>query len=161
MTGQIRFIATGIIVSAMVAAAAMGLPSPALGIEDLGERVKEFVNRKWTPDFDEMVEKKVIRALVPYSKTFYFLDGATPRGAAYDFLRLFEDHLNKKLKTRHLKVHVVIVPAGKGLMKMNLYRQQGRVRSVEQDCIAEAVDTPNDPYFSMQWGMSKVEAPQA
>ncbi|MDX2441493.1 MAG: lytic transglycosylase F [Desulfobacterales bacterium] len=57
-----------------------------------------------------MIEKKTIRALVPYSKTFYFLDGANPKGASYDALKLFENHLNKKLKTKHLKIHVMVIP---------------------------------------------------
>jgi len=34
------------------------------------------LDRKWTGDLDEMAERRLIRALVPYSKTFYFLDGA-------------------------------------------------------------------------------------
>jgi hypothetical protein len=35
--------------------------------------------KAWTGDFDGMVERRKIRVLVPYSKTFYFLDGLTAR----------------------------------------------------------------------------------
>ena len=31
-------------------------------------------NQKWRGDFDGMVDRREIRALVDYSKTFYFLD---------------------------------------------------------------------------------------
>ena len=34
------------------------------------------LGKKWTGDFDGMAERHLIRALVPPSKTFYFLDGA-------------------------------------------------------------------------------------
>jgi len=81
-----------------------------MGDQNLGEAVKQALNKKVTGDFDKMVENRIIRALVPYSKTFYFLDGATPKGAEYEMLKLFEKQLNKKLKTKHLKVHVIIIP---------------------------------------------------
>lgn len=66
-----------------------------------------------TGDFDKMVENRIIRALVPYSKTFYFLDGATPKGAEYEMLKLFEKQLNQKLKTNNLKVLVIIIPTAR------------------------------------------------
>ncbi len=84
-----------------------------MGVQSLGGAVKQVTNQEWTGDFDKMVERKVIRALVPYSKTLYFLDRAAPKGAAYDMLKLFENHLNKKLKTKHLKVHVVVIPTSR------------------------------------------------
>ena len=83
---------------------------PAYGIEGKGETVKESVNKKSTSDFDQMKKDGIIRALVPYSKTFYFLDGGTQRGATYEMLKLFEDHLNKKFDTKNVKIHVLIIP---------------------------------------------------
>ena len=54
---------------------------------------------KWTGDLDEMVERKRIRALVAYSKTFYFLDGAEQRGLTYEALKKFEQYINQKFKS--------------------------------------------------------------
>ncbi len=68
------------------------------------------LDRKWTGDFDGMAERRIIRALVPYSKTFYFLDGADQRGLTYELLREFEKHINKKLKKRTLRIHLVVIP---------------------------------------------------
>jgi len=68
------------------------------------------LDRKWTGDLDGMVDRLSIRALVAYSKTFYFLDGATQRGLSYEALTEFEDFLNKQLGRRTLKVSVVIIP---------------------------------------------------
>ena len=66
-------------------------------VEDVTGLDLERVQRKWTGDFDGMVERHMIRALVVYSKTFYFLDGATQRGASYDALHAFQEHVNKRL----------------------------------------------------------------
>jgi membrane-bound lytic murein transglycosylase MltF len=58
--------------------------------------------------------------LTVYSKTFYFLDKGVQRGATYDAFRVFEDDLNKKLakqqklKHKHLKVKVVLIPVARG-----------------------------------------------
>lgn len=68
------------------------------------------LDKKWTGDFDGMVERHVIRALVPYSKTFYFLDGVDQRGLTYEALQGFEKYINKQLRKKTLKVQVVIIP---------------------------------------------------
>jgi membrane-bound lytic murein transglycosylase MltF len=68
------------------------------------------IEMPWTGDLDGMVDRRMIRALVVFSKTFYFIDKGTQHGASYDGLRAFEEELNKKLKTRHLAVSVVFVP---------------------------------------------------
>src|SRR5262249_34054080 len=54
-----------------------------------------------------------IRVLLVYSKTFYFLDRGRQRGATYDFVRAFEEDLNKRLGTGHLRVQVVFIPVGR------------------------------------------------
>jgi membrane-bound lytic murein transglycosylase MltF len=68
------------------------------------------LDQKWVGDFDGMAQKGVIRALVPYSKTFYFLDGAHQRGLTYELLREFEKHVNKAAKRKTLKISVVVIP---------------------------------------------------
>jgi membrane-bound lytic murein transglycosylase MltF len=78
------------------------------------------LDQKWTGDFDGMVKRQNIRALVPYSKTFYFLDGADQRGLEYELLKEFEKYINKKLKTKTLKVHVVVIPTARDKLLPNL-----------------------------------------
>jgi membrane-bound lytic murein transglycosylase MltF len=68
---------------------------------------------KWTGDLDGMTKRRVIRVLVTYSKTNYFVDRGTQRGLTYDVFRLFEDDLNKKLKSKNVKVHVFFVPVSR------------------------------------------------
>ena len=67
-------------------------------------------NKPWIGDYNGMVEKRQIRVLVAYSKTFYFLDRGRQRGISYDLLKEFEKFVNKKLKTKTLKVNLVFIP---------------------------------------------------
>src|SRR5437773_7866909 len=62
---------------------------------------------KWTGDLDGMVKRRMIRVLVPYSKTYYFVDRAVQRGISYDVTRLLEADLNRKLKTARLRLTVL------------------------------------------------------
>ena len=68
------------------------------------------LGKKWSGDFDGMAERHLIRALVPPSKTFYFLDGADQRGLTYELLKEFETYLNTELKRKTLKIKVVVIP---------------------------------------------------
>ena len=67
----------------------------------------------WRGDFDGMIKRRVIRAVVTVSLTGYFLDGATQRGITYEALQAFEKALNEKLNTGNLKVHVAIIPVAR------------------------------------------------
>ena len=64
-------------------------------------------------DLDAMVERDAIRALVPMSKTFYFLDGAQQRGISYEGMQMFEEQINASLERGHLRVHVVMIPVAR------------------------------------------------
>ena len=85
-----------------------GAPSDA---EDAvtSEAVKKILE-PWTGDFDGMLERRTIRVLVVYSKTFYFLDGAEQRGTSYEAFKEFEKTLNEKLKLDTIKLQVVFIP---------------------------------------------------
>ena len=77
-------------------------------------------NRKWTGDFDGMLKDRVIRVLVAYSKTFYFLDQGRQRGLDYDLLKEFEKFVNEKYKTKTMQVHVVFYPVARDKLIDNL-----------------------------------------
>lgn len=105
--------------------------------------IVQAIRKPWKGDYGQMVERRIIRALVPFSKTFYYIDGATPRGVTYELLKEFEKMINDELKTRHLKVHVIIIPTSRdqllpaleqGLGDIaagNLTRTENRLKRVE------------------------------
>lgn len=76
-------------------------------------------------DFDIMKKERIIRALVPYSLTFYFVDKGVQHGASYEYLKAFEEDLNKKLKTGNLKIHIIIIPTSRDQMIPKLVNGYG------------------------------------
>jgi membrane-bound lytic murein transglycosylase MltF len=85
------------------------------------------VSKTWAGDFDGMVKRRVIRVLVPYSKTFYFVDRAVQRGLSYETTQFLESDLNKKLKTGNIRLHVVCIPATRGEMIPFLLEGRGDI----------------------------------
>jgi membrane-bound lytic murein transglycosylase MltF len=52
--------------------------------------------KPWKGDLDGMIERRMIRVLVPYSRTLYYNDKGRERGVTADLVREFEQHLNRK-----------------------------------------------------------------
>ena len=60
-----------------------------------------------------------------------------------------------------IDTHVVQISKNTVKEKLRAYRNQAWVKYAEPDYIAHALFTPNDKYFKNQWGMVKIQAPQA
>jgi membrane-bound lytic murein transglycosylase MltF len=83
------------------------VPSP---YDALPEESRSVLDREFRGDLDEMVKRRLIRAGVVYNRTQYFIDRGVQRGISYESIALFEEQLNKRLKTGLVKVHVAVVP---------------------------------------------------
>src|SRR5688572_6087076 len=64
----------------------------------------------WSGDFDGMFERRVVRVLVPYSRTLFFNDKGAQRGLVADALKDFEVYLNKKYPIKNRPITVVALP---------------------------------------------------
>jgi membrane-bound lytic murein transglycosylase MltF len=71
-----------------------------------------LLNKERTGDFDMMLESRLIRVFVPYTRTLYFNDKGRERGLTADQIRDFENYLNKKYKKKIGKrpLTVFIIP---------------------------------------------------
>ena len=58
-------------------------------------------------------------------------------------------------------VQVVTVPKGQAKEKAKAYGLNAKVTYAEPDFVAEAVGSPDDAYFGLQWGLTKIGAEQA
>ena len=104
----------------------------------------------WQGDFDGMIERRRIRVLVSLSKTFYFLDKADQRGLTYEFMKAFERHLNKRLKLRTRKLHMVFIPVRRDELLPALVAGRGDIAAANLTITPErqkVVDFSN-PYLT-------------
>lgn len=67
----------------------------------------------WKGDFDAMVERRIIRAVVPYGGYQFYYDNGKPRGAAWELLQRFEQYVNEEAGLGHVGVHVIVIPLGR------------------------------------------------
>jgi membrane-bound lytic murein transglycosylase MltF len=65
---------------------------------------------RYKDDYDKIKKRHVLRVLVPYSKTFFFFDGPDRKGLTYEWLKSFEDYLNKGQKKKALRMRLAIIP---------------------------------------------------
>jgi len=86
--------------------------APASKASSATPRGMNLANKPRTGDFDAMVNSRVIRVLVPYSRTLYFSDKGHERGLTAQLVRDFERYLNKTYAERLGKrpLTVIIIP---------------------------------------------------
>jgi membrane-bound lytic murein transglycosylase MltF len=92
---------------AVVGAAAAQTDSAGEAAPDVRELSTSL--KEWTGDFDGMVERRLVRVAVPYSRSLYYHDGGRERGLTADLVRKFEEHLNKKHKKELEKRAITVV----------------------------------------------------
>lgn len=64
----------------------------------------------WRGDLDGMLERRVVRVLVPYSRTGYFIDAGVQRGMNYEIMAGFEKYLNDRHADGLIRINLVFVP---------------------------------------------------
>lgn len=79
-------------------------PTPVTGPASLARIEAEFKG-----DLPEIEKRRLLRVLISYSRTNYFVDFGTEHGFEYELLRKYEEHINKNRKTSQ-KILVVFIP---------------------------------------------------
>ncbi len=88
-------------------------PEPADVADDKGgpeAALLALIERQFTGDLKAVRTRRVLRALVSYSKTNFFYDGGRKYGYEYEKLRQLEEFLNRGVSDRLKRIHVVVVP---------------------------------------------------
>jgi membrane-bound lytic murein transglycosylase MltF len=119
-------LASGIVASLFLISGAWGQSSGSSQTKPAAKqtvRKLEISNKPWTGDFNQMLERRMIRVLVPYSRTLYFNDKGHERGITADTVRDFERWVNKKyakiLGKRPLTVFIIPTTRDKLLPDVN------------------------------------------
>jgi membrane-bound lytic murein transglycosylase MltF len=107
------------------AAASAAEPAEAAAVEPADPDMIERALGPWTGDYDAMVERRLVRALVPYSRTNYFVDEhGRQRGASYDALTELERTINEQVGDETRPVRVLVIPVRRD--QFLDYLEQGR-----------------------------------
>jgi len=112
------------LVVGVASAAPAGSASPAAAASASSEERELDVRAKpWIGDFDGMIERRVVRFLVPYSRSLYFVDHGVERGVTAELARDFERWINTKYKKqlgkRPVTVFLLVTPRDKMLQRLN------------------------------------------
>ena len=111
----------------LVAAVATLAATPQAQQPDPTDDMVALAQKPWSGDLDAMIKRRMIRVLVPPSKTHYFIDKGVQRGITYDALKQFEDELNRQHKTGNLRVHVVFIPTSRDQLQQALLEGRGDI----------------------------------
>ena len=86
-------------------------------------------NKPWTGDFDQMLERRVIRVLAPYSRTLYYVDKARERGITAELVREFERYVNKRYAKQlgNRPLTVFLIPTTRERLLPGLAEGQGDI----------------------------------
>jgi membrane-bound lytic murein transglycosylase MltF len=95
--------------------------------QSAGTEEFSMLTERATRSYNDMLDVRLIRALVVRSKTGYFFDGAEQRGVTYDLLKTFEKQLNEELETGNLPVYVGFVPVSRDQLIPALLEGRGDV----------------------------------
>ena len=118
----------GVVILVGAALPARGQTAPKPSPQSRAAAAVEAAKPKvWLGDLDGMIKRRVIRVLVPYNRTNYFIDKGVQRGLTYEGFKVFEDTLNKKLKTGTLRVNVVFIPTSRDALAAALLEGRGDI----------------------------------
>jgi len=124
MERLVRIVA--IAASALVAFAAQGAEPPKAASKN--PQGLEVGMRPVTGDFDMMARRRLVRALVPISKTFYYIERGRTRGVSAEIIEALQADLNQALKTpKSLPIRVVALPVPRDELVSRLLAGYGDV----------------------------------
>jgi membrane-bound lytic murein transglycosylase MltF len=100
-------------------------PAPASAAAPKVRTLPVTDDKPWKGDFDRLLERRMIRVLVPFSRTLYFNDRGRERGLTGELVRDFEQYVNRKYKTGNRPLTVYIVPTTRERLLSNLEAGRG------------------------------------
>jgi membrane-bound lytic murein transglycosylase MltF len=92
---------------------------------ETGDPLAEDISEVWLGDLSGMREEGVVRVLIPYSFTSFYLDRGEEKGTAVELLREFEKTLNAGTKNEVRKTTVALVPTSRDKLIDHLVAGRG------------------------------------
>lgn len=102
--------------------------SPLKALETpLAETMKGYLTEPFNEDLDGIIERGVLRVLVPFSKTFYFIDNGQQRGLSVDVMTEFGKKLEKKYRKSIRDGQLVFIPTPRNRLFTDLAEGRGDI----------------------------------
>jgi len=122
-------LAAVLFVSAPLAVARQSGATPSKPAGTQNATLLALANKPWSGDFDRMVERRLIRVLVPYSRTLYFSDMGRERGITADIFRDFERYINEKYwkQLRGRPITIFMIPTTRDKLLANVHAGLGDI----------------------------------
>ncbi len=92
--------------------------------ESPDDELVRYALEPWFGDLDGINERRVLRVLVAFNRTNYFLDKGDTRGIAWEMGKRYEDELNRQFKKKGQRLQVVFVPTTRD--RLLPWLQEGR-----------------------------------
>lgn len=119
---------------ALFAGAALAANKPDTGVKPLTAKEEKQLDKMALPiptpvfgDYDAMQKRRLVRILVPYNKMFYFVDRGRQLGGTYELGMAFEHFLNKKIKSKSLRMRVAFIPTPRDELVSGLVEGKGDI----------------------------------
>lgn len=93
----------------------------------LSDELDEILREPFTGDFDAIAERGYLRVLVPFSKTFYFIDNGVQRGTAVDMTAELGKFLEKKHGKKVRSGQLVMMPTPRDALFQDLAEGRGDI----------------------------------
>jgi membrane-bound lytic murein transglycosylase MltF len=108
-----------------IAAGYCGIPS-AIALET-SVGLTEDLRTPWTGDYDGMLERRKIRVLIPFSKTYFFLNKGKRHGIAVEWLREFEKLIHQDIPAKADRPAVFLIPTRRDRLIPDLAEGRGDI----------------------------------
>ncbi|WP_168206420.1 lytic transglycosylase F [Labrenzia sp. PHM005] len=92
-----------------------------------GQPLIDEALRAFKGDFDGMKRDKVIRVLIPFSITDYYLENGQEKGLSVEYVREFEKELNKGIRKELDKIRIVLLPTFRDDLILGLIEGKGDI----------------------------------
>lgn len=114
--------------------------------------------KTWTGDFDEMIRRRKIRFLAPYSRTLYYIDKGRERGLTAELARDFERYINQKYKKQLKKrpITLYIIPTPRDKLIENVAKGLGDIAAGNLTITPERLQSVDFSEDKQQHGISEV-----
>ncbi|MEP3045805.1 MAG: transporter substrate-binding domain-containing protein [Roseibium sp.] len=102
--------------------------APANALEPgLSDGLEEALREPFEGDFDEMIERGMLRVLIPFSKTFYFIDNGVQRGTTVEMMTQLGKYLDKRHGKKVRDGDIIMIPTPREKLLSELAAGRGDI----------------------------------